>query len=207
MTWETWGLYAAVLVVVCVTPGPSVFFVVTQASWRGPRAGVAAVLGIETANLIYWTLSAFGLAAAISASQALFFALKWAGALYLAWLGLQAIAGSFRPAPAAADAPRVAKRAFRDGLVVGLSNPKAMLFFVTLLPQFIDPTRTALPQVAALTATGVVVEMTTNSGYALGAGALRKALARSPVRRWFDRTIGAVFLALAGAAAFLRRAV
>lgn len=205
MSWETWSVYAVVLIVVCVTPGPNVLFVVTQATWRGPRAGFAAVLGAETANLIYWALSAFGLAAAIAASQTLFLALKWAGALYLAWLGIQAIIGSFKPAPEATDAPRVARAAYRDGLIVGLSNPKSMLFFVMLLPQFIDPTRPAAPQIAVLTATGIVAEIVINAAYALFAGALRNAFARSGVRRWFDRTVGVLFLTLAGATAFLKR--
>jgi threonine/homoserine/homoserine lactone efflux protein len=206
MSWETWGLYVLVTVASCVVPGPNVLFIVTQATWRGPQAGLAAVLGIEAANLVYWTLSALGLAAAIAASQTAFLALKWTGAAYLAWLGFQAIVGSFRPAPASSEAPLVAAKAFRDGALVGLSNPKSMLFFVMLLPQFIDPARPMLAQIAVLTATGVAVDLAINGGYALFAGVLRRALARSAARRWFDRTAGVVFLGLAGATALLRRA-
>jgi threonine/homoserine/homoserine lactone efflux protein len=203
--WETWGVYVAVVTAICVTPGPAVLFVITQASWRGPRAGVAGVLGIETANLVFWTLSAFGLAAMIAASHTAFVALKWAGALYLAWLGIQAIRGSFKP-DSPVEPARVAANAFRDGLVVGLSNPKSLLFFLALLPQFVDPSRPALPQIAILAVTGSGIDLTTNTIYALLAGAFRRALAQSRARRWFDRGIGAVFLALAGAAAVLRRA-
>lgn len=207
MTWEIWGVFAAVALAVSVTPGPAVLFVTSQSAWRGRRAGLAAALGIESSNVVYWTLSALGLAAAIMASQALFMALKWAGALYLAWLGIQAIAGSFKAAGAPAPPARLARFAYRDGLIVGLSNPKAMMFFVALLPQFIDPARPALPQIVLLALTGLAIDFTALSGYAFAAGVLRRTLSGSGVKRWFDRAVGGAFLSLAAVAALYRRAV
>ncbi len=206
MTVEVWGLYLVAYLLVCVTPGPNVLFVMSQSVWRGRTAGLTAALGIETANVVFWALSALGLAAAIAASQSLFMILKWVGAAYLAWLGIQAIAGSFKPADAHAPNPRAADNGFRDGLVVGLSNPKALLFFIALLPQFVDPARPALAQILTLALTSVVIDFSTNAAYALAAGAMRRVLARGSVRRWFERCVGGVFLWLAAAAALYRRA-
>lgn len=207
MTWEIWSVYAALCLAVSLTPGPAVLFVTSQSAWRGRAAGFAAVLGIESANIAYWTLTALGLAAVIAASQTLFMILKWAGALYLAWLGIQAIAKSFKPADITApDARLAARHAYRDALIVGLSNPKAMLFFVALMPQFVNPAEPALAQIGVLAATGVAIDATVNSGYALAAGALRRAFSGSGVKRWLDRAIGGVFLSLAAVAALYRRA-
>lgn len=133
-------------------------------------------------------------------------ALKWAGVLYLAWLGFQAIAGTFKPAHSPAPSERLARFAYRDGLIVGLSNPKAMLFFVALLPQFIDPSKPAFAQILILALTGLAIDFTTLSGYAFAAGAFRRALAGMRVKRWFDRTVGGAFLSLAAIAALYRRA-
>jgi homoserine/homoserine lactone efflux protein len=206
MSSEVWAIYFVAYALICVTPGPAVLFITSQSAWRGPAAGVMAALGIETANTIFWALSALGLAAAIAASQALFMIIKWAGAAYLAWLGVAAIAGTFKREVAAAPQIRAARHAFRDGLVVGLSNPKAMLFFVALLPQFIDPTRVVFSQTLLLAVTSLMISFAVNAGYAFAAGALRRVFSRGSVKRWFDRCIGGIFLWLAAAAAFYRRA-
>lgn len=207
MNWHTWSIYVVTYLVVCITPGPAVLFITSQSAWRGRAAGVRAALGIETANVAFWILTALGLAAAIAASQTVFSILKWAGAGYLAWLGIRAIAGSFKREIAEASAPKpAAGRAYRDGLIVGLSNPKAMLFFVALLPQFVTPSANALPQILTLAITSIIVDFSSNAAYALAAGSLRRLLARGNIKRWFDRGIGGVFLSLAAVAALYRRA-
>jgi threonine/homoserine/homoserine lactone efflux protein len=207
MSWETWGVYLAAYAVVCLTPGPAVVFVTSQSAWRGRRAGLAAALGIETSNLAFWMLTLLGLAAVATASHTVFLALKWAGAAYLAWLGVQAIRGSFKAEPEVAAPPPAAGAAWRDGFVVGMSNPKALMFFVALAPQFIDPSRAAAPQIAVMAATGMLVDFSINSGYALAAGTLRRALSGTGVKRWFDRAVGGLFLSLAAVAALYRRAI
>ncbi len=205
MSLETWAMFVAVETLLCLTPGPATLFVASQAGWRGWRAGLAAGAGIVAANSFYFVLSALGLIAVIAASHIVFLTLKWIGAAYLAWLGAKAIWGSFqRRAPRRVAGPPVAN-SFRDGALVQLANPKAMLFFAALLPQFIDPAQGAVAQVVILGLTSQVIEAVVLTGYALAAGGLRLLLARETVARWFERGVGTVFLSLAAVTAFYRR--
>ena len=134
--------FTGLAMAISVAPGPNVLFVMTQSTWRGRRAGFFAAAGIETANSLYVLLSAIGLAGVIAASGAAFEIIKWAGAGYLAWLGFQAIRHSFDPGdPAPLSTGGASVKACRDGLVIGPGNPKTILFFLALFPQFIDPAR------------------------------------------------------------------
>jgi homoserine/homoserine lactone efflux protein len=162
-------------------------------------------LGINAGNLVYYALSALGLLAVIAASGAAFAVLKWAGAAYLAWLGASAIYASFRTAETNPQAAPGAA-SFRDGLVVQLANPKALLYFLALLPQFIDPARPVAAQTAVLALIGCTVEMLVLGGYAAFAHLVRQRLAGEGVRRWVQRGTGAAFLGLAAFAAAWRRA-
>lgn len=204
MAFETWLAFLVIETLLCLTPGPAVLFVTSQAAWRGPKAGLAAAVGVSIGNLVYYLFSALGLVALIAASHAVFVALKWIGAGYLVWLGLMAIAGSFKDAPARA-APRPAHHGIWDGIVVQLANPKALLFFVALLPQFIDPARSLPEQVAILGATTTVTELTVLGGYSHLAGFGRRYASSRGVTRWLERGFGGVFLALGAAAALYRR--
>lgn len=199
--------YVGLVIAISVAPGPNVLSVMTQSAWRGPRAGFHAAAGIETANSVYVLFSAIGLAGLIAASGAAFEFIKWAGAAYLAWLGFQAIRSSFRnhetPVLPTSEA---SSRAFRDGLMVGLGNPKTILFFLALLPQFIDPARPIWSQSLALGAIAVSIDLVVQVLYALAGGALSKALSHKPVKRWFERGVGGAFIGLAVAAALVRRA-
>lgn len=209
MAFETWLAFLVIETVLCFIPGPAVLFVVSQAAWKGPRSGFAAAGGIAIGNLIYYVLSALGLVALIAASHAVFVALKWIGAAYLVWLGLMAIKDSFKAKPAPADEPAPRPNpwsSLRDAVIVQLANPKAMLFFAALLPQFIDPTGNVALQVAILGLTTTVTELVVLSGYTMLAGAGRKLAGNDTATRWLKRGVGGVFLALGAAAALYRRA-
>ncbi|RYG29335.1 MAG: LysE family translocator [Burkholderiales bacterium] len=200
--------YVGLVIAIAVVPGPNVLFVMTQSAWRGPRAGFHAAAGIETANTIYVLFSAIGLAGLIAASGTAFEIIKWVGAAYLAWLGFQAIRSSFQnremaPLPTG----EASSRAYRDGLMVGLGNPKTILFFLALLPQFIDPARPVWSQSLALGAIAVSIDLVVQVLYALAGGMLSKALSHKTVKRWFERGVGGAFIGLAAAAALVRRAV
>lgn len=200
--------YIGLVIAIAITPGPNVLFVMTQSAWRGPKAGLFAAAGIESANSLYVFFSAVGLAGLIAASGAAFEIIKWTGAAYLAWLGLQAIRSSFSTAGAPALATGEASaRAFRDGVVVALGNPKTILFFLALFPQFLDPARPVWIQSLVLGFLAIAIDLMVQVAYTLAGSALSKALSRNSVKRWFERGIGGAFMALAVAAALVRRAV
>lgn len=198
--------YLGLVLAISVAPGPNVLFVMTQSAWRGPKAGLFAAAGIESANSLYVIFSAVGLAGLIAASGTAFEIIKWAGAAYLAWLGFQAIRSSFSTAEASAlSTSEASARAFRDGVVVALGNPKTILFFLALFPQFIDPARPVWTQALVLGFIGIAIDFVVQVAYTIAGGLLSKALSHRPVKRWFERGIGGAFMGLAVAAALVRR--
>jgi threonine/homoserine/homoserine lactone efflux protein len=137
------GLFAATVFVVNATPGVDFAFTVTRTLQGGIRAGVAAALGIVGGCVLHALAAAFGLAALLAASATAFSVLKWAGAAYLLWLAIGMLRTAARPqheeaAQSVAAAPAGHWRTFRDGLLTNALNPKIALFFLALLPQFIE---------------------------------------------------------------------
>jgi threonine/homoserine/homoserine lactone efflux protein len=138
------ALFAATVLVVNATPGVDFALTVTRTLQGGVRAGLAAALGIVSGCVLHALAAAFGLAALLAASATAFAVLKWAGAAYLLWLAAGMLRESARPhdaaaaATAAALAPVSVGRTFRDGLLTNALNPKIAVFFLALLPQFID---------------------------------------------------------------------
>lgn len=199
--------FIALVLAISLAPGPNVLFVMTQAAWRGQRAGLFAAAGIESANLLYVLCSAGGLASIIAASGTAFEIIKWAGAAYLAWLGFQAIRASLQTSEAAPiSTGNESRRAYRDGAVVALANPKTILFFLALFPQFIDPSRAIWAQALFLGVLGVAIDFLVQLLYIAVGGMLSKALSRGAVKRWFERGVGGAFIALAVFAALAQRA-
>src|SRR6185503_11391647 len=137
MSLAVWLAFCLMDTVLCLTPGPAVLFVVSVALARGLRPGMAAAFGILATNALYFALSATGIAAVIVASATLFGVLKAVGAAYLVWIGLRMLLA--RGNGHEASDPRADHRAFLRGIIVQGSNPKALIFFVALVPQFIDP--------------------------------------------------------------------
>lgn len=199
--------YLLMTTAVSFIPGPSVLFVTSQSIWRGWRAGLAAGLGIQTGNAIYYILTGLGLASLIAASGTVFTVLKWAGAGYLAWLGVMAIIGSFRETGTVSPvAAKPAANGFRDGFLVAASNPKSLLYFIALLPQFMDPTQPILRQALILGVIGCGIDFIADACYAFAGAALARGMSRPAIRRWFERGVGGVFLSLAAMTALYRRA-
>ena len=195
----TAGAFAAVALAVSLIPGPAVVAVVSTALRSGFRASLATNAGVLVGDVAFVAAAALGLGAALVASHALFVAVRWAGIAYLAYLGLRALLdpgrGGFGVDERGSD-----PRAFRLGLVTQLANPKVILFFGALLPQFVDPARPAAPQFALLGATFVVSDLVVFAAY--GALAHRaRAVLRSPrAKRVAGRVTG---VAMLGAAARL----
>src|SRR5579883_583371 len=137
MTWTTWWLFAASEVVLCLTPGPAVLFVLSSALRAGARKSIASNAGILAANTVYFLISATGVGALLIASERLFSAIKWIGAAYLIWTGLRAIFGHTDVVAAEGVRETRASRLFGGGFITQASNPKAIVFFSALLPQFL----------------------------------------------------------------------
>ena len=190
--------FAFVTGLVSLMPGPQMVFVMTQAAWRGPRAGAAALAGLQLGNATWFVMAGLGLGTLALAWPAAFTALTAAGALYLAWLGLQA----WRHAgaqPLAEAPPRASRHALRDSLAVSLSNPKSLVYVLALLPPFVDPRLPVAPQLALLAAIAIALDLTVGAIYVAAGGGLSAAINRAAVRLWFERAIGAIFLVLAAA--------
>jgi len=172
MTWSTWFMFFVVETALCLTPGPAVLLVLSQTLTRGSSKAVWSIGGIIAANTLYFVLSATGIGAILLASYKLFFAIKWVGAAYLVWLGVSAFFGKSKVLSVGRDerAPVSSGRMFLNGFILQMANPKALVFFTALLPQFINPKAAVIPQVAILALTSVVVEFFVQLFYALLAG-------------------------------------
>lgn len=205
MLLSTWLLYVAAVFVLTVTPGPSVLMCVSTAVNLGPRKALITSLGSTSAIVGLMTLSALGLGALLAASETLFTALKWAGAAYLAYLGVRALLAPASDIRVSGGAVAGGGRLFGQGFLVGLSNPKALLFFGALFPQFLNPAAPQLPQFLVLGATFVFFELGWLTVYALSAARAQRWLQQPQRARQFNRLTGAVFLLAAGLLATSKR--
>jgi homoserine/homoserine lactone efflux protein len=201
MTVETWLLFCLTETVLCFTPGPAVLLVVSLALSRGARAGVGGSVGILAANAFYFILSGTGIGAILLASWELFFLIKWVGAAYLIWLGLRMLlarSSAFAPPdPSAAPAPR-SIAPFTHGLVTQGANPKALVFFTALLPQFISPHGGVPVQVAILGVSSILIELAVLCTYVAVCHRARTVVARPGFATSLNR-VGGVLLIGAGA--------
>ena len=207
MNWTLWWLFVPVDTVLCLTPGPAVLLVLATALRRGSRPSIAATSGILTANTVYFAASATSLGALLMASYRLFFLVKWIGAAYLIFLGSRALLSNSIPLgpESAPGAGRSSWRLFADGLLLQLSNPKAIVFFAALLPQFIDPKGRLALQVFVLGLTSVCIEFLVLLSYGLAAGRAL-AVARQPrYARWTNRISGMFLIGAGSGLALLRR--
>ncbi len=207
MTLSTWLIYVAAVLVLTITPGPSVLMCMANSVHFGARRTLFAALGSITAVVGIMILSAIGLGTVLAASETLFSALKWLGAGYLAYLGISALRSKqsaiSTDGALAADAGRA--RLFTRGFLVGASNPKALLFFGALFPQFIDAAAPKLPQFLILGATFVVFELFWLMTYAIFAARAKPWLQVPARAKQFNRATGVVFLGMAGLLATSKR--
>lgn len=191
--------YAGVTTVMVITPGPANLFAIATGARRGRGAVLAGVAGMNLGNLIWWSAAAFGLSALALALPALFRVLAWLGAAYLVWLGGSSLVQGFRDSGEAAHAPKAQGRsAFRDGLVVQLSNPKALLFTTAILPPFIDPHRPVAPQMLLFAAFGMAGDILTMTAYGMGGAAIAHRMAEPRFRRGFAVFTGLLLISAAG---------
>lgn len=207
MSWESWLAFTAASSVLLAIPGPTILLVIAYSLGHGRRATSAIVAGVALGDFTAMTASMVGLGALLATSATLFTALKWAGAAYLVWLGVKlwrAPVGAPGAAAATEDSPPF--RMFAHTFAVTALNPKSIVFFVAFLPQFLDPGRPLLPQMAIFETTFLVLATLNATLYALVAGAARHAIRKPAVRRAVNRTGGTLLVGAGAATALWRRA-
>lgn len=199
MTPHTWLTFALLSLVVSTLPGPAVVAVVSSALRGGFRASLGTNAGVLVGDAIFVGLASAGLGAALVAAHGVFVAVRWLGIAYLAYLGVRALLDrgqAFGVDPVRGDDGR----AFRLGLGTQLANPKVILFFGALLPQFVDPARPVAPQFALLGATFIASDALVFAAYGALAHRARGMLRRPGAGRVAARLTG---VAMLGAAARL----
>lgn len=203
---DTLWLFIPISLALNITPGSDMLFCLGQGIRSGPKAGVAASLGIATGSFIRTTLAALGLAAVIASYPLAFEVIRWSGVAYLLWLAVQV----FRQPPGRLEA--VASqgstfRAWRDGIAVSLLNPKVTIFVLAFLPQFVDPSKgSTFLQFLILGAILTLGGMTIGGLVGGFAGSIGRVLATSRrAARALQMVTGVVFVGLAFRLAFDRR--
>jgi len=199
VNWDTYWLYVATEAALSLSPGPAVMLVIAYGLARGARRSLWASLGILSANALYFALSASSLGALLVASQTFFLAIKWCGAAYLVYLGLAALLGQPSPITVSKAAARGTSPSaiYFSGLTLQLANPKTLVFFVAILPQFVDPRLPIGAQMLWLAAGSVIPEFFILAGYGFAASRAARLASDSRFARLTDRTAGVLVLAAA----------
>lgn len=204
---EALAAFALASIILIVVPGPSVLFVVGRSLSLGRRAGLLTVLGNELGVLPIIAAVAFGVGAIIAESVVLFTAIKFLGAAYLIYLGIMAIRhrhSGVNEVDAPSAGPLTAGRVLLQGFIVGVTNPKSIIFFGAALPQFVDFHAGMVPlQMMVLGLVFAVIALVSDAVWALLAGTARAWFARSPRRIAATRTTGGVMMIGLGGALVL----
>jgi threonine/homoserine/homoserine lactone efflux protein len=179
-----------------VIPGPAVLFILNRSVADGRRVGLAAVCGIELGTLVHVLAAAGGLSAVLATSAVAFSAVKWVGALYLIVVGIRTLA-TRQAAVSKTGGGLTPARAFRQGVVINVLNPKVALFFLSFLPQFIDTDRSGWSQALLLGLVFVSIGCVTDGLYSVIASSLRDVLLRGRTLPFVQRYVaGTVFIGL-----------
>lgn len=206
MTIEVWFYYVIAVLILTASPGPSSLLCMTKGVTSGWKVGAYTALGSLTAITAIMTLSFTGLGMVVASSEVVFNAIKWLGAAYLIYLGIKALTSKQERYEQVADKD-AAKGSFKSnyisGFIVGASNPKAILFFTALFPQFIDPSAALFIQYSIFASTFVVWELSWLLFYAYLGSKSSSWVFGSGRAKLFNRLTGGVFI---GAGALLSTA-
>ena len=206
MDLSVWITYFIATIVLSVTPGPGVFSSISAGLHHGFRLGWWNALGMQAASLIWVSLVSLGLGALLVASETLFMAVKWAGVVYLIYLGIVTWRAPVRGFEDQPDDAHTARDVFLRGFLVNITNPKGIIFFAAILPQFIDVARPQPLQYIILAATTFVVDLATMMGYTALAARVLRVMRNPSSIRWVNRGLGGTFVAAGVALASFRRA-
>jgi threonine/homoserine/homoserine lactone efflux protein len=211
MDLMTWLAFAGVSTILVAIPGPTVMLVLGAGLRHGRSGALAAAPGVALGDLAAMSASMAGVGALLAASATLFTAVKLAGALWLAWLGLRMLRdaarqGALAPANTQTFAKSDRARIFRQASTVTLLNPKILMFFVAFAPQFLTPDAPFVPQAAIMTATFAALGFRNVVIWGLAAGGVRASLSRPGPRAWAARAGDACLLGAGALTALTARA-
>ena len=192
MNWDLFVAFLLITAVLVITPGPIVTLVIATGAREGTRAALITVVGTTLGNAVLLAAIAFGLSWVVRNAVMLFEVLRWIGAAYLIWLGIQAWRHAGETG-AAAPPPRGRLHVWR-GFAVALSNPKSIAFFTAFLPQFVDPALPVEPQLALMCAVSVVLAAFTDTAWAAAAGLGRAWFMHSWRAKLLGRLSGAALI-------------
>jgi homoserine/homoserine lactone efflux protein len=193
MTLSVWLGFLLASILIAITPGPGAVISMSTGMRHGYWAALTAILGLQAAILTHLLIVALGLGAVLAASETAFLVVKFLGAAYLVWLGIQKWRAPAVPVDANAPAIR-SKGLFLQGVFVNLTNPKAIIFIAALVPQFVNPGLAQLPQYLVIATTLCLTDLIVMSGYALAAAHLGRWLHDPTAMRLQNRIFGGLFV-------------
>lgn len=207
MGLETWLAFALASTIVLLIPGPTILLVISYTLSHGRRAALASVTGVALGDLVAISLSLIGLGAIVATSATLFTALKWVGAAYLIYLGIQKWRARPTGASMKGDQPVALRHRtlIRQSFTVTVLNPKSIAFFIAFLPQFMTAGAPFLPQMAILAGTFVGLAIANTVLYVFAADTMRRAMRRPGILRWAERLSGSILIGAGVMTATLRR--
>ncbi|HEY2627889.1 MAG TPA: LysE family transporter [Usitatibacter sp.] len=207
MQLHVWLTYFLATIILSLTPGPGVFSSISSGVRHGFQLGVWNGVGMQFANVFIVIGVSLGLGALLLASETLFSLVKWGGVIYLIYLGIV----TWRAPPTRfeedrADNATTVREVFMRGFWVNATNPKGMIFFAAILPQFIDMSRPQFEQYAIFAVTTFIVDVIAMAGYTALAARVLRVMQDTRRLRWINRGIGSAFVACGAALATFRRA-
>ena len=205
MTLESWLGFVALWTVLSLPVGPNALTTMTATIGHGLSRGLLVAAGIALASLVHTLIAVFGVGALLLASAELFTILKLAGAVYLAWLGIQLWRNGSGASWQSAAQDATPMRFIRRGALVSLSNPKAILSYFAVIPQFVSPGHPGAQQLAVIMPTATAIVLLVYSGYAVLASPLRRWLTTAGRVRLFHRAAGSGYIAAACGLALAER--
>ena len=207
MTLETWLAFFVAAILISVSPGAGAVACMTTGMRYGYRHGIWNIFGMQVGIALQLAIVGAGLGAILATSTVAFTALKWLGVAYLCWLGIRQWRAHAEPVPAGtATSGGSARALFAQGFLVNATNPKATVFFLAVLPQFIDPGRPLLPQYLTVVGTLTAVDLVVMSGYTLFAARFLRVLRAPRQIRFVNRLFGGLFVGAAALLAAFKRA-
>jgi threonine/homoserine/homoserine lactone efflux protein len=191
MNWQLFSAFLVITAILVIVPGPIVTLVIATGASRGIRAAMQTVIGTTLGNAVLLVCIASGLSMIVQASAVVFDVLRWAGAAYLVWLGIQVWRHAGGDSVAVSTGGHV--HAWR-GFIVAITNPKTIAFFTAFLPQFIDPTLPVERQLIVMCAVTVVIAGLLDAAWGVAAGYGRAYLMKPKQNLWLGRISGLVLI-------------